>query len=58
MWSRYNKRWKSVNGLLVKQDSEINKIEWVSLDKAVKVITHDNAKEMLKNVLIDEGYLA
>ena len=49
---------KDVNGTIKKQDSEINKIEWVSLDKAVQVITYDNAKEMLKNVLLDEGYLA
>lgn len=49
---------KDINGDIKKQDSEINKIEWVSVDKAIEVITYDNAKEMLKNVLLDEGYLA
>ena len=48
---------KTIDGELERQESEINKAEWIPINKAVETITYENAKTMLEKILIDEGYL-
>lgn len=36
---------------IIPQDSEIQKVEWVNIEKAIDLITYDNSREMFKRVL-------
>ena len=47
----------SVKGDIVRQESEINQIKWVPISEAVDTITYDNAKEMLRKIFVDLGYI-
>ena len=38
---------------LVPQEEEVQKVEWVDLDKAIDKITYDNTKDVLKQVIKD-----
>lgn len=48
---------KIIKGEIKRQESEINEIKWVPIEKAVSVISYDNAKEMLKKALKELGYI-
>ena len=43
-----------VSGQEKSQESEIKTIEWMNFEDALKTITHDNAKDLFRKVLIDE----
>ena len=42
---------KPLNKNIIKQESEINDILWVDIDKVIDVLTFDNLKELWKKVL-------
>jgi putative AlgH/UPF0301 family transcriptional regulator len=42
-----------VDGAIIRQESEINRIEWLPYREAIECITHENAKDMFKQVLKD-----
>ena len=43
----------ATGGELVKQDSEIKEIKWCTFEEALNLITFDNLKEVLRNVMTD-----
>lgn len=47
---------KKKTDLLIPQESEINQVKWVELDKAMDVITYDNDKNLFKKVLEENMY--
>lgn len=42
---------KPLNKNIIKQESEINDILWVDIDKVIDILTFDNLKELWKKVL-------
>ena len=44
---------KSINKNIKKQESEINDILWIDIDKVIDILTFDNMKELWKKVLKD-----
>ena len=46
---------KQLNSNIKAQEEEITAIKWLNFEEAVKTITYDNAKELLKNVLKDKN---
>jgi 8-oxo-dGTP pyrophosphatase MutT (NUDIX family) len=44
---------KKLNDNIIRQESEINSVEWIPYKEAIERITYDNAKGVLKQVLDD-----
>lgn len=44
---------KPINKNIKKQESEINDILWIDIDKVIDILTFDNMKELWKKVLKD-----
>lgn len=42
---------KPLNKNIIKQESEINDILWVDIDKVIDILTFDNLKDLWKKVL-------
>lgn len=42
---------KPLNKNIIKQESEINDILWIDIDKVIDILTFDNLKELWKKVL-------
>lgn len=47
---------RKVSGDIKAQESEIKNIKWFSFKDAISIITYENTKELLKNVLMENGY--
>ena len=43
----------TIGGELVKQDSEIKEVKWCTFEEALELLTFDNLKEVLRNVMED-----
>ena len=44
---------KRTNSLYIPQYSEVEKIEWFTIDEAINIITHEDSKEILKKAVKD-----
>ncbi len=44
---------KKIGGEEKYQEDEVKAMEWLSFDEAIKTITHDNTRELFKDVLKD-----
>ena len=43
----------TTGGELIKQDSEIKEVKWCTFEEALELLTFDNLKEVLRNVMTD-----
>ena len=46
---------KKVNGELKRQESEVKAIKWLPIEEALKTITYDNTRDLLKKVIEDNN---
>lgn len=47
---------KKVNGELKRQESEVKAIKWLPIEEALKTITYDNTRDLLKKVIKDNKF--
>ena len=43
-------------GTLIPQESEIDQVKWIDLDKVIDILTYENDRELFKKVLKEKKY--
>lgn len=48
---------KKIGGKLKKQESEVQNVEWITIDKALERITFENSRENFKKFMKQKGWI-